>query len=929
VITLTAKQQSFIEMMNTNDELAWKGFQLLLQREDYPRFFDALQGAGFFAPTKNPGPMAGERENTVRIPFWPPLGYLKAVAEKAGQENDTRLAAKVMNVVRDVSAWRDDNGEPRRNYHTNRTFAEIFGLVSTSAVGVNDVDLLGQWLNDPYDRMLIASALDRGALSRFADSADPEDWKKAVRVLYHVTAIIWQKKTDGREPAPDSVVDDFWLGELLRHHAKRIGGRAGSDAAAVMMKRVREVFSTPMRRDYSSMFRPAVGDDAQNYQWRSVENRVVEGLRDVLLGWSEEDPDRARAVIQPMLRDDLPMIRRVGVYVLAQHWASMHDLYNGTTVANLFNAGHSHEVYHLLVDHFAEMGPEQQLATVRAIDALPGHDYGDDPENLRRHNQYRWLSAISGKGCAPADQLFAKLDADPAVGRLGDHPDFDSYITSWVGPGRTPYSPDELVALTQARALVEEINKFTPTNDWRGPTTDGLTSALESAARTSPDIFLAGLPQLLSAKPIYQHAVINGLKGAWEASVSANWDRGWEQLVSFFEQLLNDQRFWQQTEDMYQHWVVSVIADCLGAGTKRDEHAYPASLLPRTQAIIASLLDHERGTDTPAKDSMTRALNTPKGRIIEALYSQALRAARISEQRQRTHREAWEVISPIFDAELAKCKNANYEFSTLAGTYLPQLQYLDGTWTSERVDQIFPARYEANTVCALDGLAYASFTRPVYEVLAERGIIDRALGLELKGRDARGKLIERIGAAYLWGLERLDGRVLSKLFDTAAVADLEVLVRVFWMVRNGNVAPEQRERILAFWGRTLEWTQRQTQVPTRLLSSLGLLATHITTLGPGEQRLLEAVAPHVHVSHEAYEFIAELLRLAPEDPKAVTNILRAMVTAHVPEYDYQARLRSLLEFLAAHGQRQAVILVTDRLRHLEGMEALFKGLTQH
>ncbi len=75
---LTAKQQSFITIMKTSDELARKGFQLLLQRDDYPRFFDPLQEAGFFAPAANPALVSGERENTVRIPYWSPLDYLKA-----------------------------------------------------------------------------------------------------------------------------------------------------------------------------------------------------------------------------------------------------------------------------------------------------------------------------------------------------------------------------------------------------------------------------------------------------------------------------------------------------------------------------------------------------------------------------------------------------------------------------------------------------------------------------------------------------------------------------------------------------------------------------------------------------------------------------------------------------------------------------------
>ena len=54
-----------------------------------------------------------------------------------------------------------------------------------------------------------------------------------------------------------------------------------------------------------------------------------------------------------------------------------------------------------------------------------------------------------------------------------------------------------------------------------------------------------------------------------------------------------------------------------------------------------------------------------------------------------------------------------------------------------------------------------------------------------------------------------------------------------------------------------------------------------------------------------------------------------MIAAHPPDYDYQDRLRSLPEFLAAHGQRDAVILLTNQLRHLEGIQELFKVLVKH
>lgn len=924
---LTAKQESFIAMMKRNDELAIKGFHFLLQRDDFVHFFGPLEAAGFFSPEANPAPVPGERENTVRVPYWPPLSYLKAAAEYAGAQNDIPLAANVMKVIRTVSGWRDDRGEPRRNYHTSRTFAEILGLLPTSSITLTDVELIREWLNDPYERMLIAVAVDKGALPRLLNSPSPEDWEKAAKVLYAVTAIGWTKDDGTSEPTPYSLADDYFLGVLLKNHAKQIGTKAGEPAVHAMLKRVREVFSTDLRRDHSSAFRPAVEDDAQNHQWRSVENCVVDGLRDVLLGWIEHNHDAARTMVQHMLADNLQIIRRIGIYILAQHWMLLSDLFSTVVGPTLFTSGQDHELYHLLQDRFAEMNAEQKATTVAAIDALPNPGYGDDPERLRRRSQYRWLSAITGKGYAPADRQFANLGADPTVGGLSDHPDFDAYITSSFGPGPTPYSPEELTALAKTQQLVEKLNGFVPRRDWEGPTTDGLTSALEVATRNNPEVFLDTLSQYLPARRIHQHALIIGLKQAWEAKSSVNWERGWDQLIRFFEQLFNE-NFRQHLDDSYHQWVMMAVADFLHAGTQKDEHAYDSSLLPRAQKILARLLEWGPGATTPDADAMTQALNTTKGRIVEALFGHALRGARLGDRQRGDHQNAWDAVRPLFETELTKCKDANYEFSTLCGAYLPQLQYLDASWTSRWIGQIFPVAYEANTVCALDGVAYASFTRPIYEVLAENGIIDRALVLNLKGRNARERILERIAGAYLWGIEALDGQRFTRIFNNAATKDLEVLTRVFWTVRSNNVAPDQQERILSFWDRTVTWLREQPEVPAHLLSALSLLATYITTIGARERRLLEAVAPQVHVGHETYEFAEQLVRLAPQDPAAITKTLQLMLSIRVPDYDYEGRIRALLEFLANNGQRDAVILLSDRLRHLDGIQQLFRSLTR-
>ena len=51
------------------------------------------------------------------------------------------------------------------------------------------------------------------------------------------------------------------------------------------------------------------------------------------------------------------------------------------------------------------------------------------------------------------------------------------------------------------------------------------------------------------------------------------------------------------------------------------------------------------------------------------------------------------------------------------------------------------------------------------EYLLRGGIVDRALHYDLKGREAREKILERIAAAYVWGSETLESPRFQELFE--------------------------------------------------------------------------------------------------------------------------------------------------------------------
>ena len=538
--SLTTNENSFIEMMAKSDEHASKGFELVLKRPDFPRFIDAMIEKGFFDPSRNPAPAPADRDGYVYIPYWNALDYLKACAKFAGRENDTELAEKIMTQVRSVSRA-SKSLDSRDNHYTFWVFAEIVGLLPISSITSQDLDLVQVWLNTKYDRSLVPDALDRGLLSRFVACDDPDAWRGAVRLMCYCTAIRWKPAAlHSDEEEPITVADDYYVKEMIEHHATSLGRKVGYEAAKLFAARVAEVFGRGGRAKWSQVFRPAVEDDHQNSQGYEADDCVVEGLRDVLLGWCESDPCSAKLFVQSLLRNRNEMLRRIGIFVLRQHWIHLRCLYLPVVSTDLFNVGHLHELYLLLRDRFDTFSDAEKEATINSIRNLS--DPGPDGSGARQRIQYLWLSALAGTTDDSVSKWLSELTRK--YGAPPKHPEFLSYTETRWGPGPSQYNARDLIAFADDGSIVEKLREFRPGDPWHGPTSDALVEELQRAITAAPDRFVNVMPDFLKAPRQYQHGLLRGFlrlfRDSTEGITKDTRVALWHSLFDYFEQLLKD-----------------------------------------------------------------------------------------------------------------------------------------------------------------------------------------------------------------------------------------------------------------------------------------------------------------------------------------------------------------------------------------------------
>ena len=926
---LTANEESFIDMMARSDEHARKGFELILHRRDCVKFLDPLIDRNFFAAETNPGPVPATTEGNVQIPYWKALDYLLACARIAGRNDDLHLGEKIMDIIRAVTAGSTPGGS-RENFHTFRMFAEIIGSLPVASVNLQDIRLLRVWLNTRFDRSLVVSALNDGVLNRFLSSDDPNDWRKAVHVVAYCTTIRWAPTglpTHTEEPS--TVADEYWLNELIDRHASSLGNKIGTEAACMFSDRVREVFGRGQRAKWSHVFRLSVEEDTQNSDACSAANCVVKGLRDVLLAWCETGSTAARSFVNSLLSSKNEMLRRIGIFVVGHRWDDLRPLYAANVGPDLFRYGHLHELYGLLRAHFESFSEREQDATIQAIQSLPMPDDKDIERYERLQRQ--WLNAVAGTSYRPAAAWLAELT--DKYGPERQHADYLAFTETRWGHGPSRFTVQELIALANEGSIVQTLSEFVPTDTWEGPTVEAVVAELERAVQASPTAFVDVLPDFLNAPVEYQYALIHGFLNIWqtpkESVAPVDWDGLWSRLFDFLEQLLP--QIWtidsSSMPDVQPSLISNTVAELLNYGTRDDQHGYPDFLLTRCWSLIQTLVQRGETVAEPNHDPMNQAINSSKGRAIQAAFSHILRRWKLADEATGSHVDIWSEARQFLEHELELCVDANFEFSTLCAFYFGNLEYIDSRWLHDRIRLIFPRAYPRNLASALGGLAYASTTRSIYRSLRDSGIMEDAVRLQALGRYSREKLMRNLILGYLWGEETLCSAPFVYLFESDSTEDFQLINRFLWSIRHEDLNPEQIERIVAYWRWCVEWAQERREPPETVLSSLSGLTAFLST-AVGTADLLLAVTPYVRLHDNAYEFLSELNRLARIDPGEIRNVVAIFIDTHEPFYDYKNKMQTLLRTLSERGFRVDVIGFCSELGSMSGMQDLYNELTE-
>jgi hypothetical protein len=868
---------------------------------------------GFFG--RNPRPFEVENQTgSYSVPRWSVLDYLEWCSVQVKQGQDPKHGEALIDIIRSVSSFRDPDGKRIDNNITDWVFIKIIANLPSQFVQVKDIEMIAKFLESRWDNTLAGSEIGKNLLPALLSQGEKE---KSLKLFGIVTAVKWSNRIGDFEP--DSVIDAFWLNEILERNKDKLESFCPEEASEILLSRIAEIVERkPI--EFSVFEIAAVEDHPQNELHKGGSpNILVRATRDLLNALVKKDLAIANGVLGELLGRKHPIFRRLALCVVGMNWETCSGLYSHFAGRQIFNDHDiKHEVYILLRNNFSSFPKEEKEKVIGWIELGPDRSDGEEySEAQLAYWRQQWLSALIPSGYPRVIELYEKYKAITKIDP--DHPDFSSYMEMGWGPDPSPIAVDILLEKNNSEIASYLITYKDTERKWKAPSREGLENALFEAVKSHPTKFDFNLKPFLSVPINYQCEIIRGFRKAWEEKR----DIAWGHVLAFCRGLVSTSEFWEPSredkERIYRDIFISGIADLITEGTKDDSRAFIPDHLPTAEDMLLTVLAKVAPGLERSDDLLFDVLNSAKGRLLTALVNYSLRVARLSAVGTTTK---WaEKIKTEFTRRLDRSIEPDLKFSLTLGRYLPNLYYLDGQWVETNIGLIFPKEIEEHWQAAMEGyLLGGRVYSHIYDLMSKNSHYEKAIGTKFRNKEVRKRLLHHLCIGYLIEKESISSKLspFRECIDQWNTEDINEMISFFWSQREYllekegsggtanqlELANKQRPRILDFWKvlyNLLRTKAGYSEGEQKVASDLVRLSCYLEGIDAETLNWLMFSAMYVEKNYNSSFFIEYLLRLSDPNPHEVGIVYVEMLNAATPVFD-QNNIRNIVTKLYERGE---------------------------
>lgn len=908
---LSAKQRSALQRVIDDPALQpW-----LFKKVDSLIWFDAFKDSGLFSPELNPAPFK-TADNTFQIPSWPITEYLVSSSLKLREENDVEMARKYLSQLKEVTQYAVAN--ERSNYRTWWQFSKVLRNIPLEVINLDDLGYVNDWLNDKFDRYLVNKEISEWMLE-LIDINTEQSVSFAIFLLDKLFVI---HSVEGRyaDKKHEAVLgfDDYQAGKFVEENASALGENLGLSAVNLCEQKLKEVLDINRNDKWSNVWRNAIPEHKQNSGHNDADDIVLKLFRDTLLGYIKKYSDKnANDKLTDLINSDYQTIKRVAIYVAGECFEKLEQQVVTLVIQpNHFNDKYRHELWHFIHKNFSSLQAEQQQSVIEAIESLnvTDEEMGALLDKPTAYKQANWFAAIKDENEVTQVKYQACVDI---TGVEPDHPDFSCYMSGSVAVDVSPLSVSELaVMLEDIDSLINFLNEYKEVGHFNEPGIEGLVNTFEDLVLLDSCEILNNLDAFIKLKPHYLNKIFSAYSKLWTDKAQRPWNELWPKIINFATKLFNEASFWDSVDNTDsgpfigdKHWVISSYCRLVESGCENDERAFGLELTHDVKNTLELILNKESGEDfKDDSDAVSIAINSPRGRCLEAYVKLALYQCRNVEKDSEEHKRIWTGYQPTFDNELTKPETAGeYEFITILLMYVRNFLYLSKDWTVQNIEPMFGETNSLQWRCALQAYSYVGWLIPeIHAHFKERKYYPALLDDESLSDTVKGRYIEYACIAYLQKIDQLDNESLLRLLLVRQKEnELSKVIWFLWSIRDQNVEMT-KELVFALWPDLVELINQQDSDKKPLASKLALWAEYIEELTVDTKAWLMAAAPYINDDHNGISFMQEMARLSEGYATDVAEIWIETLSKPFYVYDLDP-LETIFKNIISLGQVGQVI----------------------
>ena len=892
------------------------------------KWFNALKEENYFNPTANPGPVPGDEKGLVKVPHWHVTDYLVAVAPDLLLEENREYAEEILEFMRETI--REAKKDKSSNYRTWWQFTRIIQYIPINLIADGDMKHIDYWLDDQINNDLAAIELGEKWLPKLLKQTEDRSKEIACGLLKLLCKTITEKDPNGLEKFETRFrFGDYYAESIIASVATKIGYTLGENGVRIFANELRCVVENSKKDKFSYVWRPTIEDHEQNEPKYNTEDVLISGLRDSLDAYVKSSHRQAATYINSLLEDSYDYSTRISIFAVDQNFEVLECLIDKVIVKRHFIKNLRHEMWNLLHNRYPSFASEIKTKVQNIIGDITAKDENDNIDiKATAYKQAIWLKAIENHDTKMHNLYKEKANE---AGAEPSHPAFPGYREGGIVTYKSPVSLDAVLSMKQNElidTLQKCIDKYNDPWDFvKGPSLEGMVDMLKNATKKTPTNFIKMLPAMVGIDSAYIHALIEAFSDLQKDNKELPWDSMWEDILDFCMAVINRDEFWSKKNSdrrghfvANRHGVVKSIGKLIENGTKADGPIIPPMLIGKAKEVLLVLINKQSGEEFPPdQDVVHVTINSSKGRCLEAFINLALLEFRSAGEDEVKREKIWSNYEPIFEKELKKSDNGEYEFLTLTVYYLPNFMYMSKEWTMKNLSYIFDDSNYQKWLCAMK--AYAHHHRVyayLYQFLAENNHYAKALDDEyLKGGVIK-KIVQSIVVAYFMDTDSIENKdgLIHRLLERNEKSELAEMIRFIYS-SYGNIDAKTRKKIMLLWSCVMDNIDVKSKKGHAVASKLVTWLRFIDNVNDDNRKLIHETIKLSEQRPISAEFVKSVARISNEQAMEAAEIwlisLKKQVHYPYPEKDIRAILRNLVAY-GEDGKRKAEEIASEYIK---------------